>query len=266
MQRKTPQLFAKYHFWKKQEKLPKSPKKCAIWKKTGIFGVFSWFFQKRYFAKSCGLLRCIQCIKTLILSYQNQQSDNFFDFSPSGGTLDIWGGQKVTRSGKKRLKKFLKKNLKGCTKWNTKIGGRSFDITCGAFGHGLLFCGIGSFIKCILLCFFCVLTWQCFIGAIQVFHIKVDVPVTFHSKFFQFAKLWLAFEVKFWVWIIEIDSPPCLHVAQDCKIWTFFQEQEKSWHAQVHWFCGGIGENHHLQFCQGVGREHIQKVLGAGER
>ena len=47
-----------------------------------ILARFSWFFHKRYSAESWGFLRYIQCTKTLHLSYQNQQSDNFSYFSP----------------------------------------------------------------------------------------------------------------------------------------------------------------------------------------
>ena len=47
----------------------------------GSFSQFLRCFQKRYFIRSWGFLRCIQCIKTLLLSYQNQLSHNFSDFS-----------------------------------------------------------------------------------------------------------------------------------------------------------------------------------------
>ena len=35
------------------------------------------------------------------------------------------------------MKKISKKNLKDWTKWNRKMGGRSFNITSGAFGDTL---------------------------------------------------------------------------------------------------------------------------------
>ena len=41
-------------------------------------------------------------------------------------------GPKVTRRRKRGKKKF-KKNLKDCTKWNRKMGGRSLVITFGVF-------------------------------------------------------------------------------------------------------------------------------------
>ena len=41
----------------------------------------------------------------------------------------IWGGQKVTRHGKK-----VKKNKNQDAKWNKKMGGRIFVITCGIIG------------------------------------------------------------------------------------------------------------------------------------
>ena len=65
-----------YLFWQKLQKRP-------------IFQGFSWFFPKPYFEKTWGFLRCIQCIRTLLLSYQNPLSDNFSVFVPKGGTLMI---------------------------------------------------------------------------------------------------------------------------------------------------------------------------------
>ena len=38
----------------------------------------------------------------------------------------------------KKVKKLSKKNLKDWTKWNRKMGGRSFYIQRGAFGDTLL--------------------------------------------------------------------------------------------------------------------------------
>ena len=49
-----------------------------------VFPVF-FFLQKWYFAGSWGFLRYTQCIRTLLLSYQNQQSDNFLIFHLKGG-------------------------------------------------------------------------------------------------------------------------------------------------------------------------------------
>ena len=87
--KKKSQLLAKYGFRKnKKIKLQKLPF-MAILAKSSIFLCFSWFFQKWYFAKHCGFLRCIQCIRTLLLSYQNTKLDNFFRFSSKGGTLMI---------------------------------------------------------------------------------------------------------------------------------------------------------------------------------
>ena len=90
-----------------------------------------------FFAEIWGFLCCIQCTKTLLLSYLNQHSNIFSDFSPQGGTLIILGWSKVTRSEKNGWKKKW-------TKWSRKMGGRSFLITTcdtsGAFG-GTLLCG-----------------------------------------------------------------------------------------------------------------------------
>ena len=51
-------------------------------------------------------------------------------------------GQKVNRS-RKKAEKFeeKKKNMKGWTKWNRKMGGRSGFITSGDFGHGVVYRG-----------------------------------------------------------------------------------------------------------------------------
>ena len=46
----------------------------------------------------------------------------------------IWGGQKVTRHGKKGPKKFKFFSSNQDAKWNKKMGGRSFVITCGVIG------------------------------------------------------------------------------------------------------------------------------------
>ena len=67
------------------EKNKKNWKNCNFWPFWPFLTVlvsFSWFFHKRYFAESWGFLRCIQGIKNLLLNYQNQQSNNFSDFSP----------------------------------------------------------------------------------------------------------------------------------------------------------------------------------------
>ena len=65
-------------------KIKKIPLKINIFGRFGqnmiIFGGYSCFFQKSYIFKSWGFLRCIQCIRTLLLSYQKQFFDNFFRF------------------------------------------------------------------------------------------------------------------------------------------------------------------------------------------
>ena len=69
-------------FEKNQERLLKNGLFNPKMRFLPVFGTISWFFQKWYFIKSFGFLRCIQCTKTLVLSYQNQQSDNFSNYSP----------------------------------------------------------------------------------------------------------------------------------------------------------------------------------------
>ena len=46
----------------------------------------------------------------------------------------ILGWSKITQSEKNCQKKNSNKNLKDWTKWNRKMGVRSFNITSGAFG------------------------------------------------------------------------------------------------------------------------------------
>ena len=63
--------FYKVRFLKNQEK----PQKMTIFfsrfgLKWVFYEVFLGFFQKPYFVKLWGFLRCIQCIGTLLLSYQ----------------------------------------------------------------------------------------------------------------------------------------------------------------------------------------------------
>ena len=94
LQRKKPHLSTKSHFWKNEEKPPKS----NIFSKMPIFYSFSWFFQKWDFVESWGFLRCNQCIKTLHLSYQMTLSDDFH-FSPYNGGVRFFrppvGGVKI---------------------------------------------------------------------------------------------------------------------------------------------------------------------------
>ena len=48
--------------------------------KNGIFQGFSWFFQTTITWKELEFLRLIQCIKTILLSYQIQLLDDFSYF------------------------------------------------------------------------------------------------------------------------------------------------------------------------------------------
>ena len=79
LQRKRPQLSARSHFFKNQEKLQKkwSFLKNGLFWKMVIFDSFSWFFPEWNFAEIRGFLRCSQCIKTLHLSYQTPPYDDF---------------------------------------------------------------------------------------------------------------------------------------------------------------------------------------------
>ena len=58
-------------------------------------------------------------------------------FTIKGESYDF-GGVKSNPTWKKRLKKNSKKKSNQGAKWNKKMGGRSFVITCGAFKDTLL--------------------------------------------------------------------------------------------------------------------------------
>ena len=66
----------------KTRKTGKTGNFWQFWPFLTIWAGFSWFFHKQDFAESWGFLRCIQCIKTLLLRYQYQQFDNYSYFSP----------------------------------------------------------------------------------------------------------------------------------------------------------------------------------------
>ena len=84
----------------------KKLQKMGFLKKMVNFGSFSWFFQERYIVESWGLLHCIQCMRTLLLSYQKQLSGKKLDFSsrqvmPSTMLLSArWGGQPRPAKGR----------------------------------------------------------------------------------------------------------------------------------------------------------------------
>ena len=54
---------------------------CRLGQKWYFFEVFLDFFQKPDIVRSCGFLRCVQCIKALLLSYKKQFLDSFSYFS-----------------------------------------------------------------------------------------------------------------------------------------------------------------------------------------
>ena len=74
--------------------------------------------------------RCIQCIKILLLSYLNQHYNTFSNF----GDFEV---VKSYTEWTKWLIYFF--NQKDWTKWNRKMGGRSFIVTSGAFKDTLLY-------------------------------------------------------------------------------------------------------------------------------
>ena len=96
-QHKKTQLSTKYSFWKKSRK---TSKKYHFWPKLPkmvIFLGFSWFFQKPYYVESWGFLCCVQCIETLLLSYQNQF---FLAILPFVIIMGGEGGKILTRTTK----------------------------------------------------------------------------------------------------------------------------------------------------------------------
>ena len=58
----------------------------------------------------------------------------FQNFHHKGGPLRSKSYPTLKKKEKKRSKIISKKNLKDWTKWNKKMGGRSFIITCGVIG------------------------------------------------------------------------------------------------------------------------------------
>ena len=75
---KKSHVFTKYGFYKNQEENFKNCGFGPFLVKMSTFWGFSWFFQKPYFVRSWGWG---QCIRTLLLCYQEQHSDKFSDFS-----------------------------------------------------------------------------------------------------------------------------------------------------------------------------------------
>ena len=73
LQRKKPDLSAKSHSGKYQEKIAKNDNFSKIIIFWGIFLIFlgNWTLQR------AGVLCCYQCIKTLYLSYQTSPYDDF---------------------------------------------------------------------------------------------------------------------------------------------------------------------------------------------
>ena len=66
LQWKKPQLSAKSHFWKNQEK----PPKIGLFFQNEHFCQFSWFYKNCTLQGAEFFLRWNQCLKTLHLSYQ----------------------------------------------------------------------------------------------------------------------------------------------------------------------------------------------------
>ena len=69
------------------KKIKKNCQNAHFFSKLPFFAVFFFlnllFIQERYIAESWGLLRQIQCIRLLLLSYQNQHLHNFSKFPSS---------------------------------------------------------------------------------------------------------------------------------------------------------------------------------------
>ena len=52
--------------------------KKYFFEKMGIFGIFPWFFLERYIVESWSIVHCIQCIMSLLLSYQKLTFRQFY--------------------------------------------------------------------------------------------------------------------------------------------------------------------------------------------
>ena len=94
--KKTTSALCKVPILKKSRKIAKNG---HFWK-NGQFWQFSLIFSETALHYELRLFRYIQCIKTVLLSYQNQLSYNFSDFSPLGETLLILGGSERYAQGK----------------------------------------------------------------------------------------------------------------------------------------------------------------------
>ena len=75
---KKPHPSTKHCSWKKRKNCQTKYSKCIFCLKQPISGSFSLFFQERCFLEGCGFLCCVQCPKTLNLSYHKQHSEIFF--------------------------------------------------------------------------------------------------------------------------------------------------------------------------------------------
>ena len=118
----------KHRFWKNQEKLTKIGKNTFKKKSQFSFrlSVFIFFFENGALQRASVFCIAFSVARRLIWAIKiNYRTD--FDF----------GGSKVSQHGKK-VKKFKTKKLNQGAKWNTKIGGRSCVITCGAFKDTLV--------------------------------------------------------------------------------------------------------------------------------
>ena len=104
-----------------RQKWPKIAKLCN-------FGGYSVFFQKWYLTKRQGFLRCVQCIKTFILSYQKQLFEKIYNFHYKGGPLWFRMVKKLT-TPLKLVKNWKQKHFwDQDVKWNKKTDGTEHFI------------------------------------------------------------------------------------------------------------------------------------------
>ena len=100
---------------------------CRFEKKKVFFGGFSWFFRNRTLLGAVVICVAFCASRRFFWAIKNCFWTTFHIFHHKGGS-------KSYQTWKKWSKKISKKNSNPDAKWNKKMGGRSFVITCGVIG------------------------------------------------------------------------------------------------------------------------------------
>ena len=115
------------------EKIKKNGKKLSVFNKKCIFDYFRQFFlifSRTVLSRGLRFFALRSVSKNAYFELSKTTFGNIFKFFTIRG---VPYGQKVTRR-RKMVLIFFFFYLKNCTKWNKKMGGRSFVITCGVIG------------------------------------------------------------------------------------------------------------------------------------